>query len=93
MRCLYRDCPMYGKSGCPAYLKCPEFRRTMTLRYNVKSGDDLGYCLNLSPIEAVELYEKLSKIVGCIPDHGNPPIYWPSEKDEVLTESELSKLL
>ena len=76
MRCLYMDCPMGGRKFCPATSDCPKYRRALSVR-------SYGYNnLYLSPEEAIELHTYLEKALVYIDDFGNPPEYWPSEKDK-----------
>ena len=81
MKCLYKECPMFGKEDCPAALKCPEYRRCVNLKINKQVP-----FVELSPIEAIKIYTLLGKLLSHIDDFGNPPDYWPSKKDDITEE-------
>lgn len=77
MRCLYINCPMSGHASCPASGVCREFRRSFNIRINSEN-------LELSPSEAIELFDKLDKALYAanIKYFDSPPEYWPSDKDK-----------
>lgn len=85
MKCLQTECPMAGRATCPAYLTCPEFKRCFRIRQPTTPD------LQLSPAEAIDMYQKLGVALSFIPDFANPPKYWPSEKDPQPLPEELPK--